>query len=482
MAVTHAVPQFQNVPKVVVHNKELGALLKQSKNVYTAEDVLKIWRLLESKGTLDFPNIKGRGLFCAALSEEGVEDYTGYSNVWVRDNIHIAHAQLVIGDHAKAVSVVRDIAAFWQAHSNRFLDCISGRADTEDVMQRPHIRFNGHKLSENTEHWSHAQNDALGYFLWLACKLGRKGHLDCSHEKFAELLAQLTLYLYAVGFWSDKDNGHWEEVRKVEASSVGAATAGLRELHRLMNENSKFSAAFSKCYTAVKGTTNPKQHADVPLSDDALSTVAAMEARGQAALASILPYESRDEGATRTTDGALLFLVYPLRIVEGDIARKIVTDVVDHLAGDNGIRRYSGDSYWMADYKTLFSEENRTADFSDNMGARDRLLTPGEEAQWCIFDSIVSVVFGTWAQEAVTSEERQQLRMLQRLFFHRALGQVTGDVCVFGAWKCPESYYIEKGKYVVNDICPLLWTQANLQLALHAMLSAALVPNCASGA
>ncbi|KAJ3308011.1 hypothetical protein HDV04_001951, partial [Boothiomyces sp. JEL0838] len=54
-------------------------------------------------------------------------------------------------------------------------------------------------------------------------------------------------------------------------------------------------------------------------------------------------------------------------------------------------------------------------------------------------------------------------------FFNRSVGQVTGDDCHYGPWHCPESYYIENGKYVVNDVCPLLWTQANLLNALIMM-------------
>jgi hypothetical protein len=38
-------------------------------------------------------------------------------------------------------------------------------------------------------------------------------------------------------------------------------------------------------------------------------------------------------------------------------------------------------------------------------------------------------------------------------------------------WKCPELYYRKGDTFVVNPHTPLLWTQANLQIAL-AMLRA----------
>jgi hypothetical protein len=58
-------------------------------------------------------------------------------------------------------------------------------------------------------------------------------------------------------------------------------------------------------------------------------------------------------------------------------------------------------------------------------------------------------------------DRRRQIHHLQR-----SLNQLTRPGSVFGAYRCPESYYCPQGQYVPNDICPLLWTQANLKLAL----------------
>ncbi|HAW26694.1 MAG TPA: phosphorylase kinase, partial [Planctomycetaceae bacterium] len=54
----------------------------------------------------------------------------------------------------------------------------------------------------------------------------------------------------------------------------------------------------------------------------------------------------------------------------------------------------------------------------------------------------------------------------QRFHLDRSLNQLTTSESVFGPYKCPESYYLEKGRYVPNDITPLLWTQGNLMMAL----------------
>ncbi|KAJ3269958.1 hypothetical protein HDV01_000764 [Terramyces sp. JEL0728] len=445
---------------IVIHNETLRPLVKEQ---YTTEDIQAITDLLNHHKSLEFPAIDGRGLFKAALSpvEESSEtNYTGYDNVWVRDNIHISFAHYVINKPEVAVSNLRDISSFWLKYQHRWNDCIAGTANTDNVMERPHIRFNGTLLEENEQTWSHAQNDAIGYFNWLYCKLAREGKLEAE----LDILVLIALYQNKIQFWNDDDNGHWEEARKIEASSIGTATAGFRELNALLEENAALLESFNAKYSA--------KVAELSLTLEFATGkdfVQYLFNKGHEALFSILPFECRTEGLVRETDGALLFLVYPLQIVSGQIAQKIVDDVVEHLAGDYGVRRYRGDSYWMADYKTIFSEENRTADFSEDIGARDRHFKYGTEAQWCIFDSIISCCYGLQVQKAQSAEFAADAYQKQVHFFNRAVGQVTGEDCHYGPWHCPESYYIENGKYVVNDVCPLLWTQANLLNALTMM-------------
>ena len=51
-------------------------------------------------------------------------------------------------------------------------------------------------------------------------------------------------------------------------------------------------------------------------------------------------------------------------------------------------------SIWTADYKDKVAPQNLTADVSEHQEERDALAKPGEEAQWCIFDPIISVIAG----------------------------------------------------------------------------------------
>ena len=54
-------------------------------------------------------------------------------------------------------------------------------------------------------------------------------------------------------------------------------------------------------------------------------------------------------------------------------------------------------------------------------------------------------------------------RARQVAYFNRALAQVTES------WSCPELYHHRDGALVPGPHTPLLWTQANLRLALAAL-------------
>lgn len=162
-----------------------------------------------------------------------------------------------------------------------------------------------------------------------------------------------------------------------------------------------------------------------------------------------------------------------MKIVEEQMAKRVLSDVIEHLQGDCGVRRYPGDSFRSADYKKKLKPELRTVDFSDNITLRDRLVKPGQEAQWCIFDPIISIIYGLEYQRG---RDEKHLR-LQTHYFNRSLGQLTEENSPYGGFKCPELYYLENGHYVPNDTVPLLWTQANLRMAFQFMKSSLMADN-----
>lgn len=419
----------------------------------TSQDVRDLTAFLQRAGTLTFPMLPN-GLFSAAAGEGHDFTLSGYHNVWVRDNIQIAWAHLAVqNDAAIPCACIRSMMEFFCKYRHRFTDIIEGTADATDPMERPHIRFDGTHLKENDEKWAHAQNDAMGYFLWLTGELVERKMLPVADVDWT-LVTEIVRFWNIIEVWQDEDSGHWEEVRKIAASSIGCVVAALDKLRVLM------------------GRTDVETHlANSPDPIDVRDVDALLE-KCRGALFEILPAEcvQADPSKNRRYDAALLFLIYPLNVIKDRLLEdQILADVRNHLQGPYGIRRYPGDSYWCADYRTLMSAEDRTGDFSDDLKTRDNLLKPGMEAQWCIFDPIIACIYG---QRYLADGDPASLQ-LQLEATRRSLSQLTPANGQFPQYRCPESWFCESGTWIPNDITPLLWTQGNLWQAL-AMLERSL--------
>ncbi len=352
-------------------------------------------------------------------------------------NVFIAYSHYLNGKRHQATRCVQALVQYFRNHAHRFEDIVQGRADPGDPMQRPQVRFDGERLAEVTERWPHAQNDSVGYFLWLYATLACGGELHPTSEDL-RLLQMVVEYLKAIAFWEDEDSGHWKEVRKISASSIGMVVGGLQALKKLFVQRSF----------------------GVTLLEELIG-------RGHAALEQILPSEciQDDPRKRRDHDAALLFLVFPVKVVNERLADQILGNVIANLQGDFGIRRYRGDSYWCADYKDFLGPQERASDFSERIESRNRFLREGEEVQWCVFDPIISAVYG----ERFRTTGHPEDLYTQTEYLNRSLNQFTEPNSAFGAFKCPEAYYLEDGHYVPNDNTPLLWAQANLWIALKMM-------------
>ncbi len=154
--------------------------------------------------------------------------------------------------------------------------------------------------------WGHAQNDAIGAFLWGVGEGYRLGQKVIRDKKDIEIIQKLVDYLECLQYWQAKDNGMWEENMEVHASSLGACVAGLNAVKILVNVN-----------------------------EDLIK-------KGEEALRNLLPRESE----TKDTDLALLSLVFPYRVVDRDTAIKIVETVSSKLERTYGVIRYENDQYY----------------------------------------------------------------------------------------------------------------------------------------
>jgi hypothetical protein len=243
------------------------------------------------------------------------------------------------------------------------------------------------------------------------------------------LYGLLPAYFEAIQYWKDADSGAWEESRKVNSSSIGAVMAGLREMDKFVREGNELSG--------VKK-----------------SGLAELLKRGQRVLEVQLPFEAPPE---RKTDAALLFLIYPLGVVSEPRMKRFITSLVRaRLVREVGIRRYLGDSYFCQDYDVWFPPQEGSGECSEKVEVRDEFLQPGCEAQWCLFDPLLSVIYGAEYQDS----GRAEFLELQLEHANRSIGQLDDG-------RCPELYFLKRGKWVTNEHTPLAWTQANLSIAVE---------------
>ena len=427
------------------HNSGLEAKVAKCQ---TAADFERLREGLKRAGAFDFP-CHPTGLYPAVGTGSLREATSGYTNVWVRDNIHVAYALLRDGQTKRARRVACQLARYFRAHSRRFRQGILRPSLFRDPMQRPHIRFDGSTLKELPVEWSHAQNDAMGYFLWFYCLLIDEGVIPTA-EVDRGLLSLFVLFFKSIRYWQDEDSGHWEEIRKVAASSIGTVVAALERLERLM----------------VQETLALRKERGLPRVD--IQMVRRLKRQGETALNGILPAEClQSHGQKRRRyDAATLFLIYPLQVVDAKSADAIMDSVRGHLQGAIGIKRYLRDSYWAADFRGRVLECERTVDYSCDLTKRDTLHRHVREAQWCIFDPIVSIIYGRRFRQTGRARDRK----CQRHYLLRSLAQLTDDRGDYLPLRCPELYFLEGGRFVPNDHTPLLWTQAHLLSALHEMV------------
>jgi hypothetical protein len=381
---------------------------------------------LARAGTLEV-RANEHGIYAASASQ--AEDAaTGYQNAWVRDNAMVAFSRFACGDAESAIRTARGLTAFLKTQTEKMERIIAKPKRKEEVQERPHIRFNAKTLQENEEEWAHAQNDALGEAVWLRFLLANEVGFALEAEE-RELWALFPAYFDAIQYWKDADSGAWEEARKVNSSSIGAVMAGLREMDRYLRDGNEIGG--------VKKSA---------LSD--------LLKKGRRVLEVQLPFEAPPE---RKSDAAVLLLIYPLNVVtDARMRRFIVSLTRARLMGDAGIRRYLGDSYFCQDYDEWYPPEERSADFAQRLAVRDEFLRPGCEAQWCLFDPVLSVIYGEEYQQTGSAEALA--RQLEHL--NRAIGQLDEA-------RCPEMYFLRRGKWTCNEHTPLAWTQANLAVAME---------------
>ena len=341
------------------------------------------------------------------------ESASGYQNAWLRDNVLVTYSKWLLGESESVRKTLNGLQSFLSSQRHRFLDIASNPDKKNDVSSRPHVRFDGRTLAELPGAWSHAQNDALGAVVWLRFLVanpdnrppGATGAMfDLTSDEIS-FYKDVLGYFKAIEYWSDRDSGCWEEDRRVNCSSVGIVAAAMGQV-------------MTVCGLQPTSEWSELREIAQSLKERSLPTL------------SRLPFESPPD---RLADAALLLLLYPYEAVPDiETQNRILELVQARLQGELGIKRYLGGSYYCQDYEELFTPQERSADFSGNMDYRNSLLVPGREAQWCLFDPLLSVIYGRRGLlgiDIVRSKDRQAF------YFQRSIAQLDENL------QCPELYF-----------------------------------------
>ncbi len=404
----------------------IEALRSLIRDDYTLQQVEHIQTLLE-KGDVFMLQPFASGMLPAAGLGHGIA--TDYHYTWLRDQMIVATVELGCDTGNPIIGARAVEGAMRQSYSQRHrFDAIINHPPLKYYQNnRPHIRWDGANEKELDELWGHAQNDALGHFLTASDRAVTEGLVVPTNHDIAQL-GLYPRYLEAIDYTTDEDHGCWEEHPKVNNSSVSIAMDGLKALIRTMR------------------TVNVDA-IDAPVSDGHMSIdrIETLIAKAQYVLDRDLPFESVQNGHRREADAALLVPVWT-GAIKGEQADAVLELVLSELEGEVGIKRYHHDNYW---------GENRP------------------DAEWCLFDSMVSSIYGRKYLEGNKTNPDYLQRQIK--YFNRALRQVTLNPADSRLFAMPEMYHVVGDhpdgtpRYETNPNTPLLWASSNLHMAFYDM-------------
>lgn len=412
---------------------------------------------LTDRGVFTFPAYES-GLFPASDLSPEQRQATGMGMAWFRDNALVATALYQDGRVQEAGRV-----------GSAFLNILH---NNEPILRgespnRLPVRVEGDSLENDSE--PRQQNDSVGYALWFTSRLINDGVLRPTADDL-ERLAQTAEYLGRVEYWHDPDEGHWEEDRRVHGSSIGVDVAALHEAQQMFEQfdyqpNVDFESLIERGSEALYVILNSGV-TDLPNPNEPDAKPEQMYPKSIHADPQVEKFFQNFDVHRREQDAALLFLVEPLGILGGEWAERIVEGIERELVREHGIARYAGDTYWEPRFTDIMSVDERTTQAEGRTEQRN-LTAAGvayteTEAQWTMFDPILSTYWGKRYAESGAEEHREkQLHYLDRSLAHLQ-PQANGKLAM------PESKYLDgENRWVANDHSPLLWAHANLLTAVR---------------
>lgn len=437
--------------------------------------------------------LNARGFAPAATrTTEGEEDETNYDAIWVRDNVWVYYA--LVNNPGRQKDAKRLLLALWDYYATapqlqRFRNVIANPDLAQDLMEVPHIRFDGASetlgdVFDNGEPqvWNHRQIDAHGLFFTALGHAFKTEILPASEITLerAQAIFLYPLFLQKIQFHTYEDAGAWEEIPRRNSSSIGLATKSLQVWRGILyGSDQKLIKDFR---THLAGSTGEVKKAWSKSSLDDQIAKGMDTVHRQIRMGGESPDYDPEDVHYRRNDAALLHLItpYPLDGLSEAEMRQIMS-YVETLKRPFGILRYRNDSYQGGNYWIRPQPSEGPAPTGDTSSREAFLwrlstLPPNSEAQW-FFDSLASLA---WLHiSEMTQESRVQSQDLHRAKIHlkRALGQLTGpnqiaaDGKTVRAWMAPESIntVIIEGQshFLASPITPLNWAKAGLDMALR---------------
>ncbi len=418
-----------------------------------------------------------RGLVQAADRMDTKEqDPTHYDAVWVRDSLWV-YLGLSVSEDPKERAIAKKMLLalsdyFSSSDQIKRMEAVIRNPKIIDFkngkMNTIHIRFDRNSatfqdVQENGKQqiWNHKQNDALGLFLDLFCRAVLDQSFTSADLTPLRLKAihLLPKYFNAVQFYKMEDAGSWEEIERTNTSSIALVVSGLERLQEVRKvipikvDDTILKRLIEKGYSRI--------HQQIELGGES-------------------PDYPKNDPRYRTSDAALLNLIYPAKLAGLNLADySKVVNAIDPLIGEIGIKRYIGDSYQSGNF---WKNEGSTDDTSssENFSNRGKKFIEGSEAQW-FFDSWYSLAMGILVQKF----NDKNLKIKQVQFLNRALKQITkgsksnpvlgADGIPVRSGALPESYNtlvnLKTGvrTFAPSPITPLNWAKASMRLAIDEM-------------
>ncbi len=470
--------------EIIIHSLEISPLIQSQ---YSRGELEALETRL--KETLSF-KADSRGLVHASdRVEDGKEDPTHYDAIWVRDSLWIylgLQTNRLESESAKKLLLTLTDYFSSPDQLKRFQSIIQNPSllkGKDSQMNAVHIRFDARSptfqdVQENgvPQKWNHKQNDALGLFLDLYARAILDQSLNQTelNPSRLQLLHLLPDYFAAIKFDRMEDAGSWEEIERVNTSSISLVTSGLERLQEVSARHPEFHLKNSQIKKLI---------------DQGYATLLKQLKMGGES-----PAYPLSDVHYRTSDAALLNLIYPAQLSRLQASDyELVLKTLQPLIGEIGMKRYLKDSYqsgnfWFNQWPGVTGAESKTDDTSSagSFAERGSQFIPDSEAQW-FFDSWYSIALGTLAKRYPASPSSKRYESAQVLALNRALGQITGgsaqhpplaaDGMPVLPLSLPESYNtvvdLKSGRryFAPSPITPLNWAKASLRIAFSKLKS-----------